>query len=255
MTDSFNTGQSPIDIRTEDLVHRPDLPELVFVYPNEPATVDVCLEIKDGDPVGAVAEVVPEVVVRVSGVGAYLELDGVRFDLESLHWHTPSEHWIDGRPAPLEVHLVHRNAAGAYAVVGVLSLVGDPDEAIAPAFDLIDGFDPGSLGPGAAQCAPASMSLRRLLPEAQTTFRYHGSLTTAPFSDGVSWIVLTEPLRASVDQIDRHMSLVSARYPAVQDPPASRPNPPGNARRIQPSGGRRVITDLAERLSGRPGPA
>src|SRR5262249_59907911 len=41
------------------------------------------------------------------------------------HFHTPSEHTIDGQTADVEAHFVHMSASGATAVVGVLLQIGD----------------------------------------------------------------------------------------------------------------------------------
>ncbi len=231
------TGQSPIDIRTSEV--RPDdgLPALTLEYPSEPVSVRVCFEVKDGDDVPAGVEVVPELIVKVDpGIAAIL-LGGTRFELDSLHWHTPSEHWIDGETLPLEVHLVHRSESGDLTVVGVCSEVGGHDEYIAPAFDLIGAFDPAVIGPADGQEVPATMRLDRLLPAQLDTYRYGGSLTTAPFTDGVNWVVVVERLQASDRQVAAHMGLVSAPTPGCGD----RPNPPGNARRIQDVAGRTVF--------------
>jgi carbonic anhydrase len=129
-------------------------------------------------------------------------------------------------------------------VVGVLSVAGDADASIAPAFGVIGRFDPGSLTRDGSQSVPAEMRIADLLPEAATTFRYAGSLTTAPFTEGVAWIVFSEPRTASPDQIGAHDALVSARIPAYQDPPSNRPNPSGNARSLQDAAGREILTDL-----------
>jgi carbonic anhydrase len=242
MTDpSRSSGQSPIDI--DGAVFRPDLPELRFRYPGDPVAVRVCFTVVDGDPAEGGMEIVPQIVVTAPGSGAHVDVAGRRHELQSFHWHTPSEHQIGGRSAPLELHLVHRDEGGRLLVVGVLSLLGDHDEAIAPVFDLIEGFAPSDLTVGSSQCADCRLRLTRLLPASRTAHRYEGSLTTAPFTGGVDWILLTEPLHASADQVAAYMDLVSARIPAYQDPPLCRPNPPGNARVIQDRAGRTVVTD------------
>jgi len=82
--------QSPIDITRDEVTFGADLPGLSVRYPNRPVTARVCLEVKDGDPTPAGAEVVPEVVVHVAGSGAAVVLGGAEYRLDSLHWHTPS---------------------------------------------------------------------------------------------------------------------------------------------------------------------
>ena len=48
-----------------------------------------------------------------------------------------------------------------------------------------------------------------LLPRgSQSYFRYEGSLTTPPCSEGVHWFVLAEPIELSKEQIDAFTALV-----------------------------------------------
>ena len=234
--------QSPINITRRALAPLAAGPSLRFRYPAAAVGVAVRFEVKDGDPVRGRPEVVPEVVVVPQEGEARVEVGAAVYLLQSLHWHTPSEHQLDGRALPLELHLVHRRADdGAFLVAGVLYRAGGHNRAIAPVFDLIGRFDPSTLAPDRPQAAAASLHLGQLLPEARTTYRYPGSLTTAPFTEGVSWVVFTETPEASAEQVAAHDRLVSAHLPAWSD----RPHPPGNARRVQDLAGRSVGTDAA----------
>jgi carbonic anhydrase len=232
--------QSPIDITRAALVPLAAGPSLRFRYPAAPVGVAVRFEVKDGDPVRGRAEVVPELVVGLLEGEARVEVGAAAYLLQSLHWHTPSEHHLDGRSLPLELHLVHRRPEdGAFLVVGVFYRLGERNQAIAPAFDLIGKFDPAALAPDAPQAAATTLRLGHLLPEVRTTFRYQGSLTTAPFTEGVTWVVFTAVAEVGADQVKAHDRLVSAPTPAWGD----RPNPPGNARRLQDRAGRPIATD------------
>ena len=51
------------------------------------------------------------------------------------------------------------------------------------------------------------INARDLLPQDQTYYRYMGSLTTPPCSEGVHWHVMAEPVEASADQIRRFLEL------------------------------------------------
>ena len=55
---------------------------------------------------------------------------------------------------------------------------------------------------GVANAAPVRLDLAALLPAGRETWRYRGSLTTPPCTEGVAWVVLTEPLTLSAAQID-----------------------------------------------------
>ena len=53
-----------------------------------------------------------------------------------------------------------------------------------------------------------------LLPEERRTFRYPGSLTTPPCSEGVKWHLMTSPVTVSEEQVDefRDLYFFNARY-------------------------------------------
>ncbi len=40
--------------------------------------------------------------------------------LKQFHFHSPSEHTVNGKHFPMEVHFVHQSADGNFAVVGAL---------------------------------------------------------------------------------------------------------------------------------------
>jgi carbonic anhydrase len=57
--------------------------------------------------------------------GSYMLLDGKKYNLLQFHFHTPSEHLVNEVAAAMEIHLVHQNAEGQLAVVGVLIEAGE----------------------------------------------------------------------------------------------------------------------------------
>jgi carbonic anhydrase len=128
--------------------------------------------------------------------GSSLDVGAERFELLQLHFHAPSEHTLAGREFPMEVHLVHRSEAGVLAVVGVLIAEGRANAAYAPIWEKL----PAEAG---AQSGLAALTLDvdALLPERRSALRYTGSLTTPPCSEGVRWLVLTEPVELSAEQI------------------------------------------------------
>jgi carbonic anhydrase len=134
--------------------------------------------------------------------GSSLTLNGVRYDLLQFHFHTASEHAIGGKHEPMEIHFVHRNAQGGLAVVGVLLKAGGEHAAYAPIFQ--------SLPPQASQPAPvagATVDANQLLPSQHTYWRYNGSLTTPPCTEGVTWLVMNTPIELSDAQIGAFTSI------------------------------------------------
>lgn len=234
MARGAGSSQSPIDIDSTSVEYRGDLPAIELRYPARPVAVEVSFVVADGDDTARGSVVVPQLIVEPTDPGAHVVLAGTRFDLQSLHWHTPSEHHVDGVGFPLELHLVHGSSSGDLLVLGVLSHEGPTDDAIEPAFECMAAF-----GSGDTDRRTAEMRLDALVPSDPGFYRYDGSLTTAPFTEGVSWFVCTSPRSASTDQIEAHRRLVSGRLPGYGD----RPQPPGNARSLQDRAGRSVLSD------------
>lgn len=108
---------------------------------------------------------------------------GREYALQQFHIHTPSEHVLSGESALGEIHFVHTDAEGRLVVVGVMVEEGDPADVGHPDEHLLD--------------------LRDLIPSSMTHYAYEGSTTTPPFTEGVHWIILTERLTATVEQVHR----------------------------------------------------
>jgi carbonic anhydrase len=218
--EAVGMSQSPINIRSDRVtfVGPQSLPALDFRYGRD-ATLDI---VNTGSPD-------EEATVRadVTAGGGELRVGGRAFQLLQFHFHTPSEHRINGKEFPLEMHLVHRNPAGELMVVGVLVRQGaDTHWPLARIFsDLPEHEGDHELRTG--------FSLRRLLPDRLVSVRYSGSLTTPPFTEPVAWVVLKQPIEMSANQIEAFRGLFEE----------------GNSREPQPLNGRRIATD-AGRLQG-----
>lgn len=144
--------------------------------------------------------------------GSFIEVDGHRYDLKQFHFHTPSEHTFDGRAAAAELHLVHKDADDKLAVVGVMLDEGDASAALAPVWDHL----PAVEAPDASDNIDA-VDAAALLPAEQATYRYSGSLTTPPCTEGVSWFVMTTPMTLSGDQLAAFTAIIEGNNRPVQD--------------------------------------
>ncbi len=142
--------------------------------------------------------------------GSSFAVGGKRYALAQFHIHHPSEHLLNGRRFPLELHFVHKLTDGSYGVVGVLVASGAGNPTLKKLIDAIPAA-PGATGTG------PMIDPRALLPVARGFDRYEGSLTTPPCAEAVDWVVLRTPITASVAQINK----VAAHFPF-------------NARPIQP---------------------
>lgn len=141
--------------------------------------------------------------------GGHVAEGGVRYDLRQVHFHSPSEHRLDGVAYPFEAHLVHRSDEGALLVLGVFFAEGAAHPALDRVLAALDGGDPGAklndlFDPG------------ELLPAEAARFRYMGSLTTPPCTEGVNWHVAVPPATASAAQIARLQAALGDNARPVQ---------------------------------------
>jgi carbonic anhydrase len=203
--------QSPIDLRRGRTTFVDRLPKVSFRYPER---LDVTL-VNTGSP-----DDIATVRADVPAGEARLFISGRRWDLVQFHWHTPSEHEVDGRKTPLEMHLVHSRADGRLLVAAVFIERGRANRALGPLFRRLPPQ------PGETRDV-ADARLRDLLPGSRRSFRYSGSLTTPPFTEPVRFVVFADPLEASRRQIGRFQEVF----------------PDGNAREVQRLNGRRVLSD------------
>jgi carbonic anhydrase len=128
--------------------------------------------------------------------GGTLTHGGRTFRLAQFHFHSPSEHTLDGRHAPMEVHLVHKDADGKLAVIGILIEEGREHPELAKLWPHL----PATAGRTEA-VEGVAVNASRLLPASLASYRYSGSLTTPPCSEDVAWFVLEQPIEASAEQI------------------------------------------------------
>lgn len=202
--------QSPIDFHEKEITFVSHLPKIGFSYPQTDVTL-----VNTGSP-DEFATVRADVPPGAAGI----TLNGVRHDLVQFHWHTPSEHRIEGRQTPLEMHFVHRQASGSLLVIGVFIECGHVNSVIDPIFrELPD-------RPGATRDVPG-VHLKELLPAGQNSFRYWGSLTAPPFTEGVHFVVLTDPISFTARQIGAFRELFGNR----------------NSREVQSLNGRKILSN------------
>jgi carbonic anhydrase len=130
--------------------------------------------------------------------GSSLDYDGTSYSLLQFHFHTPSEHLLDGVTYPMELHIVHAEQGHPehLLVVGVLFKEGEPS----PWLDALLADVPGQAGEHADK--DARIDIGSVLAREGGYYHYEGSLTTPPYSESVTWLVLEQPRTASAEQIE-----------------------------------------------------
>lgn len=124
--------------------------------------------------------------------GDYITLDGVKYELKQVHFHTPSENNLFGHEFPLEAHFVHADKDGHLAVVAVMFRIGHENEQFEGILE--------NAGEEGEVNAYNGFNPKKLLPHSKRHFRFNGSLTTPPCTEGVKWVVMKKPLTISEEQ-------------------------------------------------------
>jgi len=207
--------QSPVDIIPADAVPA-TLPALDFQY------APTAFEVENN---GHAIEVPYE-------EGSFLQVGVDEYELIQFHFHAPSEHTVDSVPYDMELHLVHRNILGDLAVVGVLlQAAPNPNRTAAEIMRIAPLQEGVAIGTGL-------INAQDLLPPQTDYYRYSGSLTTPPCSEGVSWFVLKQPVNVNQATVNRLRNIISL-FPAYDGYSQ-------NNRPVRPLNGRAVLDRVAQ---------
>jgi carbonic anhydrase len=184
--------QSPIDIRE---TARQALPALAFQYVQTP------LKLADDGH-----------TVRVRfAKGSTLHIGKERYTLQQFHFHTPGGDKIAGEEFHMAAHLLHKSASGQLLAVVVLFRTGLENALLKTLMPLIP-----ARADGDHSHPDKSVNASDLIPATRGYFRYSGSVTGPPCTEGVDWIVLKQPLQLSPDQLDRYRARFADNARAVQ---------------------------------------
>jgi carbonic anhydrase len=183
--------QSPINIEAKS-AKKTALAPLEFSYPAGSAEV-----VNNGHTVQ----------VNLPAGGTLTTGDGVA-NLLQFHFHTPSEEKINGASFPMVAHFVHKSADGKLSVVAVLFKEGKENAPLAPVF--------AALPAEGKPVSLASFDPAAVLPAKRGYYKFTGSLTTPPCSDGVRWQVLKQPVELSKGQIAAFRRLYKMNARPVQ---------------------------------------
>jgi carbonic anhydrase len=139
--------------------------------------------------------------------------------LKYVDIHTPSEHHLNGQSYPLEMQFLHLDSKKNVAMTSVLFQVGESNIQLAKLLTQL----PQKVGEVIK--LKARLTPSDLMPTNQRYYRYSGSLTSPPCTEGVRWVVMKSLLQASAEQI----AAITAALGGA------------NSRSIQPLNGRSVL--------------
>jgi carbonic anhydrase len=147
--------------------------------------------------------------------GSTMTIFSKQYNLKRFHFHSPSEHTVNGRSRDMELHIVHEAADGSRAVVAVFlqvinqnvnqnnpltankpnyqsSTLGENDFLRTLRWDLMPSTDRLELYD--------VINIYDTLPLDLGYYHYEGSLTTPPCTEDVQWFVLKQSVSVSEQQ-------------------------------------------------------
>jgi len=143
--------------------------------------------------------------------GSTLSRGGKVYEMVQYHFHSPSEHLVEGRGFAMEAHFVHKHtASGNLGVLGIMLIPGGTNPTFA---NLAAAFPKEGDEATAGAVDPAG-----LLPASLAYWTYEGSLTTPPCSEIVDWMVAKNPIEVAPGDIAKFTAFypMNAR-PALPD--------------------------------------
>jgi len=140
--------------------------------------------------------------------GSTVSYEGINYDFKQMHFHTPSEHLVDGMTFPMEMHIVSttplkdKSITPRYLVLGILFKEGRNNKFIDEFLDKIpkaeDTLAPLEIGTVKLDDLLYSDKLHDI----KNFYHYQGSLTTPPYTQTVQWFVFKHIMEASPQQIE-----------------------------------------------------
>ncbi|MBF0414201.1 MAG: carbonic anhydrase family protein [Magnetococcales bacterium] len=200
-TCAHGVNQSPINLQN---FIEAKLPPIDFAYSNAQATEII----NNGHTIQ----------VNFPPKTAAIRLDNNTFELKQFHFHAPAENQIDNTQFAMEAHFVHADLSGNLAVVAVMMQGG----ATNPALEYLWREFPTKADGPHPLIAP--FFAESMLPVNREYFRYNGSLTTPPCTEGVRWLVLKQAVPVSDEQVKVFSTLMRHAN--------NRPVQPVNARTV-----------------------
>lgn len=140
-----------------------------------------------------------------------ISISGEVYKLLQIHFHSPSEHRVNGGSYPLEAHFVHINAQNQLAVIGVIFKMGSSNSFLNKLWNQM----PTHAGP-ATTYNNILINGNELLPANKSYYHYRGSLTTPPCSEGVRWFVMQNYANVSQSQVHKFNSIVGNNNRPIQ---------------------------------------
>lgn len=224
--------QSPINVIMADVTEDHSLRDVVFHQAQSSVNVSLVYDRKTWE-------------VDVPEGAASVEFQGKVFQNKQFHFHSPSEHTIDGVSGAMESHFVNQAADGQILVIANVWDIGEES----PLLSHLESIAAPHMGDQTDVTIPNPYHYTDSID--QSYYHYTGSLTTPPCTNDTIWVIMRARPSLTPEQLTtfrHHMNDPACNMLAVHDSvypegiphSAWDPSLGVNNRPTQPKGGRAV---------------
>ncbi len=139
-----------------------------------------------------------------------LTIDNQKYNLKQIDFHTPSENQIKGVFYPMEAQLIHSNNAGELTIVSVMFEIGEDNIFLNKLLRNLPENE------GDKNTLKSVVLGYDILPKIKDYYRFNGSLTTPPCTEGIKWFVLKTPVSVSKTQLADFDAVVPTNNRPIQ---------------------------------------
>ncbi|KAJ0575386.1 putative carbonic anhydrase [Helianthus annuus] len=144
--------------------------------------------------------------IKYDGNAGMLRMNGKNYSLIQMHWHAPSEHHLNGLQYAAELHLVHKAVDGETSVVAILYRYGHPDPLLSKIqtklAQLKKAVNSSSQQQQQPQIALGTFTTKQIRKHTRKYYRYVGSFSTPPCTEGIIWNILGKIRSISRSQVE-----------------------------------------------------
>ncbi len=134
--------------------------------------------------------------------GNHVTIHGKQYQLVQMSFHAPSEHTLSNNQKNMEIQLIHVADDNSMASVSVLVNSGAANPTIQQIWNNIP------LNPGEQKLVSGNpLNAIGIIPGVKTYYKYEGSLSIPPCTEGVTRVVLNTPVELSPEQIGMFKSM------------------------------------------------
>mmetsp|Transcript_64730 Transcript_64730/g.159313 ORF Transcript_64730/g.159313 Transcript_64730/m.159313 type:complete len:333 (+) Transcript_64730:196-1194(+) len=204
-------NQSPVDITTAQAVPAPDTQTTLNRKSFEIVGEDI-----DNDFSGMAVSYFDGHAITIDDIDVYFTWAQTTYKLTHIDFHTPSEHFIDGKQYAGEIHYVHQSLNGDRLVMAVIVEAGDNG----PPFvrDIVD-----KTSPAEGQREIISLDFKEMLKELglhkhqpMGYWSYEGSISKPPCTESVQWVILQQGLIMAADDLSALMKVQKRNSRPIQ---------------------------------------